>query len=341
MGAGASCPYGYPSGARLRERVCLPQGFWSDYNAYGMVNQIMDPIEKNRKPQEIKEFTGIFNKSMIKSIDKFMANNPKLATIGKYIIAFEVLRAEKQSKFGEDTRFEQEKLAYNHRHGNLVPESFLSQPLFQGGDWYFYLYNRIIEGKVGKDALPNFSNGNLAFITFNYDRSLEHYFYESLCNSFSEVSKQDIVKCLESLRILHVYGQIVPLKWQDPKYGVDYGLDFRESLLQKSADNIKTIYEQEKSPELEEARKLLSQAEQIFFLGFGYAPENMEILGLPGVISPPCFVYGTAFNLIQEEVHRILTTVNNGRKARGLYIAPTKIESGDVDCLMLLRKHLT
>jgi hypothetical protein len=161
-----------------------------------------------------------------------------------------------------------------------------------------------------------------------------------LCNSFAEVPKPDIVKCLGNLKILHIYGQIVPLKWQDPKYGVDYGLKISESLLQKSTANIKTIYEQERSPELDEARKLLAQAEQIFFLGFGYAPENMEIIGLPGVIPPPCLVCGTAFNLIKEEVHRIFSTVNEGRQVRWNYKAVTKIESGDIDCLMLLRKYL-
>jgi hypothetical protein len=203
LGAGASCPYGYPSGTRLRERVCLSQGFLQDYRAYGIVDQIMDPFEKEfRRLPEINEFKEVFNKSMINSIDKFMANNPKLAKIGKHIIAFEVLRAEKDSKFGEEAKLEQEKLAYDQRYGKVVPEKFLSRPLYQGGDWYFYLYNRIVEGKFGKDALPDFSNGNLAFITFNYDRSLEYYFGSRYFTQVKEFS--NIIKKKQLFYLTHV-----------------------------------------------------------------------------------------------------------------------------------------
>jgi len=337
LGAGASCPYGYPSGARLRERICLSPGFWQSYNiSYEIVNPL---VQKESRLEEIQKFQNAFSKSKIKSVDLFMANNPTLAPIGKYIIAFEIFQAERQSYFGEEAKLKQEEMADEQRRGIRGPLNLLSSPLFMGQDWYSYLYNRILEVLVGKEALPHFSNNNLTFITFNYDRSLEQFFYEALRYSFTEVTEERVVQCLKQLKISHVYGQIASLKWQNQDDYVDYSFQVDETVLQKAANNIRTIYEEKENPELIEAQNLLQQADEIFFVGFGYAQENMEVLGLPGVISPNCLVYGTAFNMIDEEARRIKATIDHGRKTQGRYHkGPTNIES--VDCLMLLRKYL-
>lgn len=341
LGAGASCPYGYPSGARLCERIRLPQGFMNDYTGYGIPSQL-ERTARDAKLQEIEKFKDAFNKSRIKSIDSFMAINPKLAPIGKYIIAFEILRAEGKSLFGEEAKLEQEMLEFEKSQGASNPAGWLSHPLFKGEDWYFYLYNRLIEGLVGKNALPDFSNGNLAFITFNYDRSLEHFLYESLSNLFTEVPEPDVSKCLKKLKILHVYGQIAPLKWQDPKQGIDYRPQISETLLQKTAANIKTIYEQEESPELNEAKQLLAQAKQIFFLGFGYAEENLEILKLPDRTKKTTWIYGTAFGVEVREKYDIRSRiiqwlpVESSDQVEVGYLKSTE----NMDCLKLLRNYL-
>jgi len=337
LGAGASCPYGYPSGARLREMICLDGGFWRSYENYLRDNRSVHEI-RERRSSEVNHFRQIFKKSNIRSIDLFLANNPKLAPMGKYIIAYEMFRAEQQSLCGEEAKLTRELL--EHSRDRFGPRELLSQALFRGGDWYFYLYNRFIG--VGKDALPDFSDGNLSFITFNYDRSLEHFFYEALRNSFTEVSEDNIVKSLQKLKILHVYGQIAPLKWQDSEHGVDYRPQIDEPLLSKSADNIKTIFEQKESAELDEARKLLGQADRVVFLGFSYAPENMEVLQLPKIISKATYCYGTAFGLETREVQDIHGMIMQGLPPQShLYINHRfiKIEK-DMDSLSLLKNYL-
>ena len=192
-------------------------------------------------------------------------------------------------------------------------------------------------------SLPDFSGGEAAFITFNYDRSLEHFFYESLRNSFTEVPEDHIVQSLNQLRILHVYGQILPLKWQDAEVGVDYKPQQRnETLLQKAAANLRTIYEQKTSPELNEAQEFLSHAEQIFFLGFGYAPENMNVLNLPGVIpSPYCEVLGTVLDAENKEFEDIRIRFISGLKDDPLAGKnPGRLKFENMDCLKLLRNYL-
>jgi len=327
LGAGASCPYGYPSGARLRELICHPEEFVNYKHLWNSVQNISEV--------QVKQFKDAFEKSSIKSIDIFMANNPKLAPVGKYIIAFEVFRAESQSCFGEKAKLQQEELAYAINHGKFVPRKLLLITLFQGGDWYFYLYNRLIEGLVGPNALPDFSDGKIAFITFNYDRSLEHFLYESLRNSFTEVSEDRIIQSLSQLKILHVYGQIAPLKWQNPSDYVDYKPLLSESFLQNTANNIRTIYEQKESPELNEARQLLAQAEQIFFLGFGYAEENLEILKLSDRTKRTSWIYGTAFGLENGELNDYRNKIIEWLPVD----SSQRVRVENMDCLKLLRNY--
>lgn len=288
---------------------------------------------------DVQRFVDAFSKSHIRSVDLFMSRNPRLAPFGKYIVAFEILRAEKDSCFAEDAKSQQkERERRNSSDSRSVREYCDGTADFDGGDWYSYIYNRFFEQEVDEEGLPDFSGGEVVFITFNYDRSLEHFLHESLRNSFTEVSEDHIVRSLNHLRILHVYGQISPLKWQDAKAGVVYKpQQTDEPLLQKAAASIKTIYEQEVSAALDEARELVAQAGRVFFLGFGYARENMDILDLPAKIPSECQVYGTAYGLIEEERRRVFASVHNPRKVDQ---ERTTIELGDVDCLTLLRKYL-
>lgn len=106
--------------------------------------------------------------------------------------------------------------------------------------------------------------------------------------------------------------------------------------------NIRTIYEESDNPELVEAKNLLKQADEIFFLGFGYAKENMEVLGLPNIIPPGnCLVYGTSIGFCEKEVERIRNRIVLGLKPDSVGMkneGRIKIES--MDCLELLRNHL-
>jgi hypothetical protein len=315
LGAGASCPYGYPSGAQLRKQICLD--FEDKYSRYlyarekAAVGEIWDLYEEH----EVKDFTSKFFKSSIKSIDLFLARNPSLAPIGKYIIAFEIFDAESKSHFREQAVKEQ--------------------------DWYSYLFNRLTDGLTTGDHLPDFSNGNIGFITFNYDRSLEHFLYESMRNSFTQASEEMILQCLKGLRIIHVYGKIAPLDWEGGDYAKYVPKRIYEGLLRKAARNIRTIYEGEESPQLAEAHELLKSEERIFSLGFGYAPENMEVMDLPDLIPESCRVYGTAYGLETKEISDIRDRIVKGLKPGGRTDSNIRrVNIDNFDCLKLLRDYL-
>jgi hypothetical protein len=332
LGAGASCPYGYPSSARLRELICLNVGFMNHYTDYRKSNLTIKAAQ---------DFITAFSKSSIQSIDMFIANNPKLARIGKYIIAFEIFRAERDSLFGEEAKWRQEERS-KPSDSKIRRNYVLGTADYLGGDWYFYLFNQLIRELPQKDGLPDFSDHRIAFITFNYDRSLEQFFYEALRYSFTEVSEYRIVENLKQLKILHIFGQIAPLEWQDSEKGVNYKPDINENLLQNSAINIKTIYEQKESPEINTAQQLLAQAKQIFFLGFGYAEENLEILKPQDRKKKDSRIYGTTFGLEPGEIHNINFRIIGWLPVH--YSERVEIGNRDnaenMDCLKLLRNHL-
>jgi hypothetical protein len=314
LGAGASCPYGYPSGAQLREDICLR--FKKRYMDY--LNRVEPNLTaRSDKSATIEHFTNTFFKSKIQSIDLFLANNRRLASTGKYIIAFEILEAE---------------------HKNRSPEH-VAQSI--GQDWYLYLFNRFIRDITTGDRLPDFSNGRIGFITFNYDRSLENLLYESLRNSFTNIPEHEIFRCLEGIEIIHVYGQVAPLEWQNRSDYVSYAPSIDDALLKKVSCNIKTIYEEENTSELEDAHDMLDAAERVFLLGFGYAPENMEILKLPGIISKASEFYGTSFGLESREIQDICDRIFKGLKNDlPLRINPQTIKlEKEMDCLKLLRTY--
>lgn len=327
LGAGASCPYGYPSGAHLREHICLSRG-------HAKLTELAQALKNDGLPS-VGQFKKTFENSTTKSIDLFIARNPKLAPVGKYVIAFEIFKAEGKSQFRERAKRTQDQ----YKQSNLNGERYLLRRDFQGDDWYSYLFGRVTEGIVVKDLLPDFSDDKVSFVTFNYDRSLEYFLYESFRNSFTEVTEPRLIQYLKNLKILHVYKQIAPLKWQDSNEGVDYRPQISESLLRSASSNIRTIYEVQQSPELAEAQNLLKQADEIFFLGFGYAPENMDILKIPEIISEKSQIYGTAFNLEDKEIQDICDRIIVGLKGGFSDTNARRVKIEEMDCLKLLRNY--
>lgn len=311
LGAGASCPYGYPSGSKLRQEIC--SSFLSDSKNYFRAQEAREP-EIQGALNKAKSFVNKFRDSSTQSIDLFLARNPEFMAMGKYAIIFRIFASEKNSKFREQSK---------------IPDQ----------DWYSHLFNKLTDDIVKKEDYAHFGEDNkISFITFNYDRSLEHFLYESLRNSFSGIPAGKIKEQLNKCRIIHVFGQVAGLDWQDFDSKIEYGYDVNRIDVNHLTNNLRIIYEDEQNPELEEARKLISDAKHIFLLGFGYAPENLSILGFPKILTRGKRAYGTALNLEPGEVENIRSFLS---KSGGQHILPNELViRQDCDCLKLLRNYL-
>ncbi len=322
LGAGASCPYGFPTARGLRSDIIANfvsryKKLLTDREGLGVagINSGYPRLEDGR------DFEKRFDRSSTESVDLFLARNPALAEIGKMAICMSILFAEQNSHFRERVKDPNQ-------------------------DWYFYLFSRLSRDLTDRSGLQELSKNNVAFVTFNYDRSLEHFLYESVLNSFEEADPTTVAEQVNRLVTIHVYGALAPLDWQvtDPQNAPEYGKygALPHLNLPAVADNLHIVHEKKENPNIEKARERISKADRIFFLGFGYAKENLEALGLPEVLQPMQRIYGTGMGWTQKEIHGITNQlgIGLGHSEKDRPNRSSQVQIRDCDCVALLREFL-
>ena len=265
LGAGASKPYGYPSGNELIQLIC--DNLMTDHKP-----QFKQLRGLGCKDEDIITFKEALYYSGQPSVDAFLEHRQDLVEIGKSAIA--------QALMGYES----------------------TDTLFETGDWYQYLYEKM------STSFDRFDQNNIAIITFNYDRSLEHYLFTALKHSYNKTEEQ----CAEKLRdipIIHVHGQLSYLPWQDAA-ARKYGLSGPEHI-RAAAAQIRIISESIDIPKDEtfnQARYYLQEADRVFFLGFAYHRPNVERLYIRS--SKQKSFHGTGYHIEQGErdtIHAMFT----------------------------------
>jgi len=325
LGAGASCPYGFPTAKGLRSKIVGE--FVSAYEHLLHERQKLDVDGINEgypSPAEAKHFVSSFDLSSTESVDLFLSWHPQFEKIGKIAISLLILNAEHTSQFRERVKKMDE-------------------------DWYFLLFNRLTQELAGKDGYQGFGKNRVTFVTFNYDRSLEYFLFNSLLHAFEGADPLKVEEQILQVPIIHVYGQIAPVKLHDdnghrlPKYGLKYGKDISHFSDVGFLDDVRYLYvvrEKRANPELEKAREQIAKAERIFFLGFGYAKENLEALGLPAVLKTDQDIRGTAMGGTEREIQLIARYFKKALQGAGNPDARSNIDIRDCDCVRLLRDCL-
>jgi hypothetical protein len=254
IGAGASQVYGLPSGADLKDRV---------------LNLLANPDEifsKVFRSNQIETFRESLFRSGCNSVDAFLENRSDFADIGKFAISEIIAKQEIVGRL-----FDSGKTGIPH-----VPHKYQIE-----GDWLAYLLSLM------RTDFNNFQKNNVQFITYNYDRVIETFFYETLKNSFGK-NDAEVASVINNLKIIHLHGQLGYLPWQNAeetkKRAFGQGGKVYNELIDDiniGASEIKIIHEANPdSNEFIEAREILNKANSILFLGFGYAPQNIERLHL-------------------------------------------------------------
>jgi len=317
LGAGASYPYGLPIASELRKQICFK--FAHHYEKL-LESREKELWRREEMCQRAKEFTNAFFKSSDQSIDVWLVKNPSFMQIGKQAIVSMILYGEHNGGFREK--------APN-------PDQ----------DWYSYLWKRLTDEFSCPKDYNKFSQNEVDFITFNYDRSLDQFLLESLTNafydSFRDNAKPDILEQFNKRKPIHVYGQIAPLDWQGLE-SLPYGKDPDSIWTGKFASNLKVIYEAQDTAEVQNAHELIKKAKRIFFLGFGYAQENLNLLSITELLSDQQEIYGTALGFTNSEIEKVQKKFLEGIRSKGGITASTRrdIRIKDLDCLKLLRTYL-
>jgi len=151
LGAGASYPYGFPTAKQLKWDICDAFS-----NEKSLAPQLLDG-KSDYSASEFSDFAMALRHSGNESVDAFLEQrqkqNERVVGVGKLAIAYALIPCEDE--------------------GKLFQRDFGSR----GGHWYEYLFGRL------NTDFRDFARNQLSIITFNYDRSLEHYLLTALKNT--------------------------------------------------------------------------------------------------------------------------------------------------------------
>lgn len=245
LGAGASIPYGFPSGRSLMEQIHMELNFDINTGEQSMWRMILNDLDHS--DEEIQEFRWELYYSQQSSVDMLLEKRPEFLGVGKHCIAL-----------------------------SLIPEEDENWLLrFEGRDigFYQYMFNKM------STHFDEFGDNKLSVITFNYDRSLEHYLCRALHYSYGK-SEERCAEQVNKIPIIHVHGSLGPLPWQSSggrPYEATYGPDDIDA----AAKGIIVVSEAEDtSQEFSKAFKLISEAKRVYFLGCGYHTANLQRLNI-------------------------------------------------------------
>ncbi len=265
LGAGASIPFGFPSGLELLSLICQKLGSTSGRELF---------LRLGFGVKELDKFRDALLFSGKTSVDGFLEYRIEFIEIGKIAIAAELIPRESEVRlFHRD-----------HKYRN----------------WYVYLFEKM------SCSFDEFHSNKLSVITYNYDRSLEHFLLTSVMNSFAQTWEESTEK-LKRIAIVHLHGRLGFLPWQKDT-GRRYVGQFSDSDLYGAANNIKIISEQKdivNDDDFQQAHKLLEEAEVVYFLGFGYNEINVERLRIDSY--PEGKLFGTCYGLGEAERQQIMT----------------------------------
>jgi len=307
LGAGASVPYGYPTGKELRKEIVI--NFCKELEKLLLPNDdSIRKVERARYLPQANEFVDAFNKSSIESIDKFLSFNPRFSSIGKIAITLSILLKEQSSRFREDM-----------------------EPSANKQNWYSLLFNQMVSSFTDPDDFKKFSDNKIAFITFNYDRSLEQFLFESFINTFSEKMSAFGKKLKEYIPfpLIHVYGQVDAIVWHG---GRDYKADFDFKTIVELSTGIRVIGERTNNFEVA-FPDFFKKFKRLFFLGFGYAEENLNAISIPDTINENWNIYGTAKGMTAKEIAKIRGVFQKNSSMNNPWVE-------DKTCYDLLREYL-
>jgi hypothetical protein len=322
LGAGASWHYGYPTGEELVKRVIE--------KAETLSNQLNEVIAKedipwhlglylqengcqNNKFEYMEEWRNqclALSQRLIQTntlvIDYFLKWCSELASIGKFMIAWEMLECEsyyrnrKSRIHGETLKIKNDNnWNINREKINPVTQGYLSADS-GSDDWYRFILHKLVYGCEQPEDL--YEKNNVSFITFNYDISLEQSLFRGL-SAIDFLNRESRNNFFQS-RFVHIYGQVKnteyeslltdfqtnpPIPWKKSENGfwekTAPFFHLASNVVSKSL--IKTITDEKNDNELhlKFAREAIKKADNVYILGFGFDQENCKRIGLQDLLS--------------------------------------------------------
>lgn len=246
---------------------------------------------------DMRTFRDALFRSGKTSVDAFLEHRPEFLDIGKAAIAKILVSCEAEN-------------------GLFRPQE----------NWLRYTYDRL------SASFEEFGSNALSFVTFNYDRSVEHFLFTALKNTYGK-SDDECKALMGRIPIIHLHGRLGFLPWESDGGGRPYNQTIDLRVLRYCIENIKIVSEDitDRDTEFVAAKTLLREAEQICFLGFGYALTNTQRLELDRLGPSGRRIVGSGLGLTRREVGSIISSMGG---------AFSEDIDATLDCLDFLRNKV-
>lgn len=262
VGAGASTDFGLPLGtglvANIRERI------EAESKNPGDPRPVLDAAMMSNQSGDygaaMRDLCGGLVSA--RSIDRLLdsrSDRPLVTLLGKCGIVTEILQREGASQFGAVATE-----GWHQRQAALVHAN---------DTWLAGLFGLLQEGIPPHSALKIFES--ISFITFNYDRCIEQYLRLAM-HHILNLSMADAIEIVNQIKILHVYGCIGDLPDADGIGGVPYGAGYEYT--KEASDSIRTFTEGTDDGTVERIQDFVRNAQDLYFMGFGFDPKNVSLL---------------------------------------------------------------
>jgi len=248
--------------------------------------------------EEINKFCRELRLSAQLSVDAFLEHRREFLNLGKAAMALMLVRKEVP--------------------GNLW--------FFGDANWMRYMFSRL------NAPFESFHEIPVSFITFNYDRSLEHFLCTALQSKYGK-TEAECAAVLEHIPIIHLHGRLGYLPWEKGEGQRPYDATINREVLNTCIKNIKVVHEDIKDgrdKDFARAFDLMQDADCIYYLGFGYGPVNMERLKIRDLLAGK-LTYGTGKGLTQHECDEARNLVGGTSQLNPL---------PGLDCTQLLRNYV-
>lgn len=343
-GAGASVPYGYPSGERLVEDIInslnpnyvyrIPIKTKNEYNCQYTINYYHQPFldysfYTSFNEKIYVEFKKKLETHFPQSIDIFLENNPQFRDIGKFAITNIIYKYESVNN-----------IIYNKEE-----------------HWLRYLFGKIFKRK------EDFDKYQLSFITFNYDRIIEYYLWDYINNAF-ELNGFEANDLYKKVNIIHLHGKIGTLKFEATGDSFDFGYPFLKKYdgdsdyifdstsfdryscskiyetIYNNYKKIKIIHEsiEANDSNFTKAKEIISDSKKLYILGFGYDKRNIERLELNKYIGR---IYGSGYGLTNTEKETFISYIRSTSLKGIRNLTEIINKQGESKTLEFLRHYFT
>ncbi|WP_172292949.1 SIR2 family protein [Pseudoruegeria sp. HB172150] len=316
VGAGASVDFGMPTGDQLISvisRFCTPV---DDYYSHdrdpfrferndavdALVNAVHEYVLKQpglaHEPDAAASLLSRFARSLwlSKSIDNFLndQNDENIVAIGKMAIMAAILHHE-NTMFSNDDDEDRSNLLFDPG-----PPKFQELDFAELRSTWLVPFFRVLRGGA---TLPEMSDRlkmtNL--IIFNYDRCIEHFLFHAF-RQYDHLSDADAADLVGQINISHPYGVISELPFKDE---IQDAIGFGDTDKLKEAvsgfERIRTFTESVSKKLSDEIQEMIIESRKVVFLGFGFAEQNLNLLGANSNALQPNQrrreIYATAYGL--------------------------------------------